>query len=207
MASGGTVTLAGWRVRRSLVVLVVGALLASLLAVAPVDVAGAASDSFGSGRRLSVEITDPVDGAAIGTDELVLRGSVEVGAGESGPDQSLVLVLDVTGSMRSSSGADCTGDGVIDSRWVCQYGAAWHFLEAAAEAGTVSEIGMVVFGSSAVAADVSPEPGIQLFTAPDADLNDSGELDLCSPTTRPAIACSRPSMVRRRPITTTRRGC
>ncbi|MDZ7679057.1 MAG: PKD domain-containing protein [Acidimicrobiales bacterium] len=168
--------MAGWRARRSLVVLVVGALLASLLAVAPspVDAQEDPGGGAGSGSALRVDV-DPVgevdDGAA------VVEGAVHVGGEEVVIDTSAVLVFDVSGSARWDA-ADCNGDGSVDSMLSCEREAMRVFVEAAAEVGSVGEVAAVAFGSRARTADVDPASGVQVFTAAGADDDESGTSDV-----------------------------
>lgn len=151
MASGGTMA-AGWRARRSLVV---GALLASLLAVAPID-AQEGPPPTGDSSELSVDVATPdevVDGAA------TVEGTVTVGGEEVVTDTSAVLVFDVSGSARWDA-ADCTGDGSVDSMLTCERVAMRVFVEAAAEVGSVGEVAAVAFGTRSEGSGAGCEGGL-----------------------------------------------
>lgn len=132
------------------------------------------------GSPMSVDITSPADGAVFSVgDPIPVTGTAGVIPLEPEPDTALVIVLDVSGSTSQlGCTGDANGDGVDGTILDCEIQAALALVEAAADAQTVGEIGIVVFASTAAIADVGPGPGVQLLTAPDADENSNGIADL-----------------------------
>src|SRR5687768_9515727 len=128
-------------------------------------IAGSNSTTLPNGADLTVSIDSPVTstefevppGAA--TIDVTVTGTASVGLGE--PDATFVYVMDVSGSTDQASGTCST---ILQ----CEKEFLTQLNDAVIDSGSADEAGLVVFASSAAAADVSPDAGNQLIVAPDA---------------------------------------
>ncbi|MGI5152773.1 choice-of-anchor P family protein [Plantactinospora sp. CA-294935] len=134
--------------------------------------AGAVDGNLPGGTSISVTIDTPTDGAVLPPGPVTVTGTAAVGTGQPVANTAVVYVLDVSGS--TDAGANSCGR-IID----CEIAAARNLnnkiVTDSAIAGTVGSVGAVVFGSTAVAADVVPggTPD-ELTTGPDSDLGGTG---------------------------------
>ncbi len=176
--------------RRARLAAIVGALagMAAIGAVARAD-NPAAGTIPSTGQSLNINITSPADGTDVpALADLVVEGVV--GAGSVGGSATALYVIDVSGSTSSPSGRDCNGNGtngdagdnlngdgtngdVLDCE-IAGVIALNNSLQSAAN----TQVGIVTFGSTAKVDDVGPDPGQQNLTAPAADANSSGGLDI-----------------------------
>jgi hypothetical protein len=128
--------------------------------------AGSNSTTLPNGADLSVSITSPVTstefevppGAA--TIDVTVNGTASVGLGE--PDATFVYVMDVSGSTDTGSGTGCSPTLQCEQQFLTALN------DAVVDSGSADEAGLVVFATSAAAADVSPDPLNQLLVSPDA---------------------------------------
>jgi hypothetical protein len=129
--------------------------------------AGSNSTTLPNGAELSVSIDDPVtsteflvppDQDAI---DVGVSGTASIGLGE--PDATLVYVMDVSGSTDTGSGTGCSPVLECERLFVKALNAA------AISNGSVDEVGLAVYADSGATADMQPDAGDQLITAPDAD--------------------------------------
>lgn len=92
------------------------------------------------------------------------------------PDTTLVYVIDLSRTTLEGPGCggDPNGDGLADTPLDCEIAAATALNVQAVENGTVGEVGLVGFAGGATTADLSPEAGIQVLTAPAQDDDDDG---------------------------------
>jgi streptogramin lyase len=126
--------------------------------------------------ELSTTITAPDSGDTV-DDGVVIEAEAVAGVAAGG-ERALVVVLDLSGSVNSSAGGDCDGNGTIDTILTCEIEAAIEVFDRAIAVGSVREVGVAVFAGSGTAADVSPATGFQYLTEPDADLNGNALRDL-----------------------------
>jgi len=116
-----------------------------------------------------------------------VNGRIGVDAAD-GDSAAIVYVVDLSGSTGSSDDLDCNGDGTFNDgdKFVgSRNGGTILDCEVAgiialndSLAGSNTRVGLVGFGASAAAADVSPAGGTQLFTSPTADVNNDGQRDI-----------------------------
>ncbi|GIG88214.1 vWA domain-containing protein [Plantactinospora endophytica] len=134
--------------------------------------AGAVDGNLPGGTSISVTIDTPADGAVLPPGPVTVTGTASVGVGQPVANTAVVYVLDVSAS--TIAGGNSCGQ-IID----CEIAAARNLnnkiVTDPAVAGTVGSVGAVVFGSTAVAADVVPggTPD-DLITGPDSDLGGTG---------------------------------
>ena len=163
------------------IVLVVVAMFAAMLAVAPAPVAAVESGFFDDGTELEVDITSPLDGSPAPGGEVTLAGTARVGGGDTVADTAVVVAMDASNSTTAFAGVDCDGDGSIDRIFDCEIAGIEEFFAGAREVGSVAEIAVIRFSGTASLVDTAPfstAPGTQTFTAPDADVNANGIFDL-----------------------------
>lgn len=145
------------------------------------------STTTSTGGTLEVEITGPPDRTGVPGGPLTIQGLAGVGGTTAAA--TVTYTIDVSGST-SSGGNDCNGDGVVDAGDNFNPGVDSSFgtvldCEIAgilalnrSLAGAPVEVSLVVFGSSAAAADVGPADGEQVFTTPTADADGNGIADI-----------------------------
>jgi len=138
------------------------ALLTVMLAMALP--AAAAEITLPNGAKMDVFIKNPVTSTEFlvpsgqPTIPVVVSGTASVGLGE--PDATIVYVADVSGSTDQDSGSGC---GTILE---CEKAFILTLNDAATDSGSVSDVGLVVFASSAAAADMDAATNDQLLTPP-----------------------------------------
>lgn len=151
------------------------------------------ADSIGegtttTGQTLRIQIDEPVLGQDFvpGT-PITLTGRAVIGTLNA--PATLAYVVDVSGSTGSPINQDCNGDGEVNSSddsntdnrigdtLDCEISGVLA-LNRSLQAGTVISAGVVIFGSSASVADVSPAEGTQNTTLVAADVNSNSTLDL-----------------------------
>lgn len=143
-------------------------LVASLFGSASV-LAGSNSASLPNGANLSVSIDTPQSSTELlvpngsSTIDVNVNGTASIGVGE--PRAVFAYVIDGSGSTGSGGGTGCSP--VL----TCEKQFFEGLNNAAILDGSVAEVGVVVFGAGAVAADMSPSSGNQLLTSPAADLD------------------------------------
>lgn len=183
--SGGRISVQRW-----------SALITCLaLLVMPAGPAGAAAAPLGNasavtstGQLLSVAITSPTDGSRVNVPPgtLTVTGSASVGAlVDSG---NAMYAIDVSGSTLGPTGQDCNGDGVVSaaddlngdsyvgSTLDCEVAGVLAVNRSLAGGNSVA--GIVVFGDTAVVADVGPADGLQAFTGLTTDADQNGRTDI-----------------------------
>lgn len=158
-----------------------GVVLAALLWIVPG--AQAASGNLPGGTSISVGITSPASGALYASPpgNVSLSGTASVGTGVPVADTTLVYVVDRSGS--TASGAGCggnqNGDGASNTILDCEIAAGRALNQQAIAAGTVDEVGVVFFDSSASIRDVGPTTaGTQGLTGPATDANGNSSPDV-----------------------------
>ena len=128
--------------------------------------AGSSSTQLPNGADLTVSIDSPLTSTefevppGVPSIDVPVTGTASVGLGD--PDATFVYVIDVSGSTDTGSGTGCSP--VLQ----CEQEFAAALNQAVIDSGSADEAGIVVFASSAAAADVSPAAGTQLLVAPDA---------------------------------------
>ncbi len=128
-----------------------------------------------AGIPIAIEITSHQNGQGHSgsTATLVAEGRIGGDAVEDDGSSAVALVLDVSCSAYFVSDGDCggdqDGDGVSDTVLDCELLAAAQLVAEAASSGAVDEVGYAFFQRRSAQADVSPDPGFQWFTSPDAD--------------------------------------
>lgn len=138
------------------------------------------------GTSISVDITDPSDGAVKvyppGTVEL--EGTASAGEGLPVANTALIYVIDASGSTASSSGGDCGPDqnptdpqSVEDEIIDCEIAAGINLNEQAVNIGTVGEIAITIFAGAPVTADATPAGGDDPIIHPGADANGNIVMD------------------------------
>ena len=93
------------------------AVCASLLVAAP---ALADSGSLPGGTSISAEITSPASGAILQAGATTVSGTAAVGAAPALKNNTVVYVVDVSGSTADSAGVDCDGIAGNDSTLTCE---------------------------------------------------------------------------------------
>lgn len=160
---------------------VVVAVLLLLLAAAPARGA-VVNGNLPGGTGISVEIATPAEGALIASPsgDVSLTGSAAVGQAQPVANTALIYVLDVSGSTASLNGCggNQNGDGRTNSVLDCEIAAAKALNQQAISAGTIGEVGVVVFGTGGAKADVGPAGGEQALTGPATDANGAGGPDV-----------------------------
>lgn len=121
-----------------------------------------------------------LDALAIDGASLTLEGTIDLAEGPPVANTALITVVDVSGSTLNSRG--CGGDVNADNRTNtildCELAASIALNEEAILQGAVGEAGIVVFARVAPKADVSPDAGMQVLTAPATDADGSGVTDV-----------------------------
>jgi hypothetical protein len=146
--------------RRTLQAAIVMAAFVSVLVTA-----GSNSTQLPNGADLTVAIDSPLTGTefevppGVPSIDVTVSGTASVGLGD--PDATFVYVIDVSGSTDTGSGTGCSP--VLE----CEQEFAVALNQAVIDSGSADEAGVVVFASTAAAADVSPAGGNQLLVAPD----------------------------------------
>jgi trimeric autotransporter adhesin len=135
------------------------------------------------GTPILVDVVTPDDGEVLAAGvPIPITGFAQVEPLEPVPDTALVIVLDVSGSTNNPAlpgcGGDANHDGQPDTVLDCEIAAALALIEAASAAGTIGEIGIVVFATTAAIGDVGPAAGLQVLTGPDTDADGDGVRDL-----------------------------
>jgi hypothetical protein len=177
--------------------LIVAVSAAVVLCLAGSAYADVENGTLPAGTAINVAINSPADGATLLPGAIPVTGSAGVGTGVIVKDTSIVFVVDRSGSMGSSAGVDCTGDGTSDTRLVCVRRAVAAANAAAADPGSaVADVGLASFSSSGVAHDVDlATAGTQLLVSPSYDGNANGTADLedvanaLAPATTTCYAC------------------
>lgn len=130
---------------------------------------------------IAISILSPVEGATIRSEQVAVRGTV----GLAGNTARVIYVVDVSGSTASPVDQDCNGDARRDATDdLNNDGTRGDTLDCEI-AGVIAlnqslvnrpdlRVGLVAFGSTAAAADVSPSTGVQNFVSPGEDGNDGG---------------------------------
>ena len=137
----------------------------------------AAATSLPNGTELSAQLlnlSEPEGGSQRVTAETAIEGVAAV------PDTTLVYAIDLSGSTLDGPGCggDQNGDGRADTPLDCEIAAATALNEQAVENGTVEAVGLVGFAAGAATADLAPEEGVQVLTAPAADIDQNGTPDV-----------------------------
>ena len=145
-------------------ILVYLALFIVMLAIAlPVTAAvitlpnGAKLDVFITTPKTCTEFLVPAGQATIPVD---VSGTASVGLGD--PDASIVYVVDVSGSTGIGGGTGCSPILGCEKTFIIALN------HAAADSGSVSDVGSVVFADSAATGDMDPTVGNQLLTPPNS---------------------------------------
>ena len=109
-------------------------------------------------------------------DSQSVTAQAAIGGAAPVPDTTLVYVIDL--SRTTLEGPGCGGDpnrdGLVDTPLDCEIAAATGLNAQAVENGTVGAVGLVGFAGGATTADLSPEEGIQVLTAPAQDDDQDG---------------------------------
>jgi hypothetical protein len=142
-----------------------------------------ASDETSTNQEFGIELTLDPDETVVAEGTTVTATSVAT-LGPAGGN-SVVYVVDVSGSMRNTtfnplqpSLGDCVGDGQSGSALDAACLGLIALNESLGSSATTN-VGLVAFADGAKTADMSPDAGVQSFTAPpDADLNSNGVPDV-----------------------------
>ena len=152
----------------------VTATLVAVLTLLIPSSAGAAGANLPGGTAISVDITSPADGALrVAGLANPVSGTASIGEGLAAADTTLVSVIDVSGST-SVPGGPCgnpNADSAVNTILDCEIGAVTGLHASADGVGTIDEVGIAVFGSSAKTADMAPSALDQPLTLLSADLN------------------------------------
>lgn len=161
-----------------------GAVAAAVLLGTLTLVGGAAADnevgSLPGGTSIEVAIVNPAHNSVVNGPAVPVDGTAAVGQGVPVPNTALIYVIDVSNSTSAldGCGGDQNADGFVDSRLDCEIAAVKALNQTAAVNGTVLDVGLVVFGTSAAAADVGPAAGEQGLTGPATDAGGAAGSDL-----------------------------
>ncbi len=144
------------------------AALAMLVGLTP---ALADTGSLPGGTSISVEIATPVTGAIVPAGPVAVSGTASVGTATAVKNQTIVYVIDVSGSTTGSAGVNCNADPGIDIILVCEKEAVKAVNAAAAlTTSPVLNSGVVAFSGNlaggAAAVDFDPSGVEQLLTVP-----------------------------------------
>lgn len=163
---------------------------AAVLALAMIGTTAAlgADGSLPGGTSITVDIDDPAGDLTIIVDDegdtidLTLTGTASVAGSAAVKNTTLIYILDLSGSMWSGAGVDCTEDGSNDSRLVCQAEAVAFLNElAASPASPVGFTGVGSYSSSGNVYNVDLDPDRaedRYLVPPDYDGDDNGVPDL-----------------------------
>jgi hypothetical protein len=145
------------------------------------------------GTSISVDNTSPTNGQKLliplgqPTRDVTDVGTAAVGAATVVKDTTIVFVMDVSDSMNLSAGVDCTGDGVNDSRLVCEkQGVIVANTAARSATSSVDQVGLASFDgdfANQICISASHDVdlgtgGAQLLVDPNLDGNGNGTPDL-----------------------------
>jgi hypothetical protein len=126
----------------------------------------AAETTLPNGANLDVFITTPETCTEFlipaGQDTIPVYVSGTASAGLGDPDATLVYVVDVSGSTDNGGGTGCSPILGCEKIFIIALN------EAAADSGSVSDVGSVVFADTAATADMDGAGGEQLLTPPDS---------------------------------------
>lgn len=105
-----------------------------------------------------------------------LRAMADIGATDAASSTTLIYVFDLSGSTLEADGCggDPNADGLVDTPLDCEIAAAMALNAQAIANGTVGEVGLVGFASTATIADVGPAAGLQSLIGPDIDEDSDG---------------------------------
>ncbi len=134
-----------------------------------------------SGVLLSVEISDPADGASFEPGDVEVHGFATIGEAVPVAQTNLIYLLDVSGSTSGlgGCGGDANGDGEFDTILDCELAALLEINERAVNYASVARVGVGAFGTYAAAAILDPlAVDKRLLTEPDADLDGNGQRDV-----------------------------
>ncbi|MDQ4068985.1 MAG: hypothetical protein M3203_05875, partial [Actinomycetota bacterium] len=168
------------RTRRALgTATAVAVLLAGGTSPARADVESA---NLPGGTSITAGMATPAEGALVAASpgDVDVTGTASVGQGQAVVNTALIYVVDASGSTQQGGG--CGGnqnnDSFSNTILDCEIAAAKALNQQAAGTGTVGEVGLVVFGNTAVPADVGPAVGQQSITGPGTDVNGTGGPDV-----------------------------
>lgn len=135
------------------------------------------------GTTISVDIQSPAAGSIVADSAahpVTVEGTAAVGEGVADADTTLVSVIDLSGStdVGGGCGGDANADGSANFILDCEVAALRALNQAAIAAGSIDEVGVVAFASSASIADVGPGAGTQPLTQPTADANSNSVVDV-----------------------------
>jgi len=161
-----------------------GTLLVVMLLI---GIALATDGNLPGGTSISVDITDPSDGAVKVSPpgNVQLEGIASVGEGVPVANTALIYVIDASGSTTASSGGDCgpdqnpgdpqaAEDEIID----CEIAAAINLNDQAIGLGTVGEVAMTIFAGAPITADATWGGGDVPIIMPGADANTNSIKDV-----------------------------
>jgi len=133
----------------------------------------AVATALPGGTNLSAELVSLSEPEG---DSQSLIAATEIEGAAPVPDTTLVYVIDLSRTTLEGPGCggDPNGDGLVDTPLDCEIAAATALNVQAVDNGTVGEVGLVGFAGGATTADLSPEQGIQVLTAPNQDDDDDG---------------------------------
>jgi trimeric autotransporter adhesin len=161
---------------------------ALVLAMIWVGAALGAEGNLPGGTAIDVTIDDPDGDVTVYVDDegdtvdLTLTGTAGIGGIDVVRNTTLIYILDLSGSMTSGAGVDCTGNGVNDNRLRCQAEAVAFVNSLARQPG--SPIGFTGVGSYATAGaihnvDLDPDrPADRYLVAPEYDGDGDGTPDI-----------------------------
>ncbi len=156
-------------------------LLAGTNPLDPSDDIGGGNGSFtrlDDGSLFAINIQDP---SAIDHDSAQVVGQISL-TGTPVPNEVVVFAIDISGSTWDTEyegcGDDANDDGLVSTIMDCEAASVLAAIEAVDDWGSVSQVAIVVFFDVAATTDVQPDPGVQVFTAPTADLDGDGVRDL-----------------------------
>jgi hypothetical protein len=151
--------------------------LALLAAAANTASAHPVPGNLPGGTSISVAIDSPTDGAVVAPGPVTVSGTASIGEGLAEPDTALVYVLDVSGSTTALVPGGC-GVGANDDILDCEVAAAQNLNAEAIASQAIGAAGVVVFATTAAAADVTPGGGDDAITGPATDGNGVGGPDV-----------------------------
>ena len=143
----------------------------------------ATAGNLPGGTSLSVSIDSPLNGEVLpSSGDVTIQGGAAIGEGQPLPLTMMAYVVDVSGSTSNPGcGGDQNGDGDLDTVLDCEIASIKALNTQAITSGTVNEVGLVAFSTTAAQADLgpaaSPEPE-QFLTTPSADADANGTLDV-----------------------------
>ena len=133
-----------------------------------------------NGTPINVSLDAPIDGTEYvvsspsGVVDVDVVGTASVGFGNA--DATVVVVMDVSGSVNLPANGECGGDlnadGIVDSILDCQIAGALALNQAAITSGSVDEVGLAVYGEFGAVADMTPGGADDPTTEPAAGPDD-----------------------------------